>query len=54
LTTQQNVVAVLKGDVNGSWVAPTGSQDLDITSPAYFTDLAAKLGTQANQWAVIG
>ncbi|CAN1566934.1 SbsA, Ig-like domain containing protein [Burkholderiaceae bacterium] len=54
LTTQQNVVAVLKGDVNGSWVAPTGSQDLDITTPAYFTDLAAKLGTQVNQWAVIG
>jgi hypothetical protein len=54
LTTQQNVVAVLKGDVNGSWTAPTGSQDLDITSPSYFTDLATKLGTQVNQWAVLG
>jgi VCBS repeat-containing protein len=54
LTTQQNVVAVLKGDVNGSWTPPTGAQDLDITSPAYFTELAAKLGTQVNQWAVIG
>ena len=54
LTTQQNVVAVLKGDVNGSWTAPTGSQDLDITTPSYFTDLAAKLGTQVNQWAVLG
>ena len=54
LTTQQNVVAVLKGDVNGSWTPPAGSQDLDITSPAYFTELATKLGTQANQWAVIG
>ena len=54
LTTQQNVVVVLKGDVNGSWTAPTGSQDLDITTPSYFNDLAAKLGTQVNQWAVIG
>jgi hypothetical protein len=54
LTTEQNVVAVLKGDVNGSWTPPTGSQDLDITSPAYFTDLAVKLGTNVNQWAVIG
>jgi hypothetical protein len=40
--------------VNGSWTPPTGGQDLDITSPAYFTDLATKLGTQVNQWAVIG
>jgi hypothetical protein len=54
LTTQQNVVAVLKGDVNGSWVAPAGTQDLDITSPAYFADLASKMGVPANQWAVIG
>jgi hypothetical protein len=54
LTTQQNVVAVLKGDVNGSWTAPVGSQDLDIISPSYFTDLATKLGTQVNQWAVLG
>lgn len=48
LTTQQNVVAVLKGDVNGSWTAPTGSQDLDITTPSYFNDLATKIGTQVN------
>ena len=54
LTTQQNVVAVLKGDVNGSWTAPVGSQDLDIISPSYFTDLATKLGTQVTQWAVLG
>jgi cyclophilin family peptidyl-prolyl cis-trans isomerase len=54
LTTEKNVVAVLKGDVNGSWSPPAGSQDLDITSPAYFTELAAKLGTLASQWAVIG
>jgi hypothetical protein len=54
LTTQQNVVAVLKGDVNGSWTPPAGSQDLDIISPSYFTDLATKLGTPLTQWAVLG
>jgi hypothetical protein len=54
LTTQQNVVAVLKGDVNGSWTPPSGAQDLDITSPAYFADLASKMGVPVNQWAVIG
>jgi hypothetical protein len=54
LTTQQNVVGVLKGDVNGSWTPPAGAQDLDITSPGYFAELATKIGTQTNQWAVIG
>lgn len=53
-TAQKNVVAVLKGDVNGSWVAPTGSQDLDVMIPTYFTDLAAKLEVPAHQWAVMG
>lgn len=54
LTTEQNVVAVLKGDVNGSWLAPAGSQDLYVTNPAYFAELAAKLGAPVSQWAVIG
>jgi hypothetical protein len=32
-----------------------GSYQLDFSkAPAYFTDLATKLGTQANHWAVIG
>jgi cyclophilin family peptidyl-prolyl cis-trans isomerase len=53
-TAQKNVVAVLKGDVNGSWVAPAGSQDLDVMIPTYFTDLAAKLEVPAHQWAVMG
>jgi hypothetical protein len=31
-----NLVGVLKGDVNGSWSAPTGSADLDVLYPGHF------------------
>jgi hypothetical protein len=43
-----NLVGVLKGDVNGSWAAPAGSTDLDVTDPTYFERLALLLG-QPNQ-----
>jgi hypothetical protein len=45
-----NLVAVLKGDVNGSWTAPPGSQDLDALFPTYFDDLALLLGVPEDQW----
>lgn len=48
-----NLVAVLKGDVNGSWLAPPASVDLDVLNPSYFTDLAEKLGVPLAQWSVI-
>ena len=35
------LVGVLRGDVDGNWPAPPGSQDLDTTEPAYFTCLLA-------------
>jgi Ca2+-binding RTX toxin-like protein len=43
-----NLVGILKGDVNGSWVAPAGSTDLDVTDPTYFQRLAQLVG-QPNQ-----
>jgi Ca2+-binding RTX toxin-like protein len=43
-----NLVGILKGDVNGSWAAPAGSQDLDILDPTYFERLALLMG-QPNQ-----
>ena len=52
-TIPLNLVAVLKGDVNGSWSAPAGALDLDTVQPNYFTDLAAKLGVPAAQWGII-
>jgi hypothetical protein len=39
-----NLVSVLKGDVNGSWVAPAGSIDLDNLDATYFQRLAQLIG----------
>jgi hypothetical protein len=47
-----NLVAVLKGDVNGSWAAPTGSTDLDVTNPTYFQLLGTQLGVPTDVWGV--
>jgi hypothetical protein len=47
-----NLVALLKGDVNGSWGAPTGSQSLP---DSYFYALAAAhpLGMHINQFGLV-
>jgi hypothetical protein len=45
-----NLVGVLKGDVNGSWIAPVGSADLDVTDPTYFMNLATLIGAPVEQW----
>ena len=50
--TSVNLVAVLKGDVNGNWQAP---QDAPPTLPEnYFRDLSTKLNTPAVQWGIVG
>jgi hypothetical protein len=48
----QNFVAVLKGDVNGSWAAPAGSEKL---ADSYFTDLVAHNpnSMQLSQWGIL-
>lgn len=50
------LVGVLRGDVDGSWAAPSGAPRLE---DAYFTDLADRLHTQhptagfeLSQWGV--
>ena len=52
--TTVNLVGVLKGDVNGSWAAPAGSQDLDVLQPTYFQDLVTTtlIGVPLDQWGV--
>lgn len=46
-----NLVGVLKGDVNGSWVAPAGSTDLNLTDPTCFQRLAELVGVpNQDQW----
>jgi hypothetical protein len=51
-TQTQNFVAVLKGDVNGSWVAPAGSEKL---ADSYFVDLVAHnpKSMQLSQWGIL-
>jgi hypothetical protein len=46
-------VGVLKGDVNGSWSAPAGSTDLDVTQPTYFQLLGTQLGMPTDVWGVV-
>jgi Ca2+-binding RTX toxin-like protein len=55
------LVGVLRGDVDASWPAPAGSQDLDTLEPAYFDTLLAGLttahpgaGFALSQWGVYG
>jgi hypothetical protein len=47
-----NLVGVLKGDVNGSWSAPAGAQDLDVLQPGYFDDLSQRIGAPLDQFGV--
>ena len=47
-----NLVGVLKGDVNGSWVAPVGSTDLDAIDPTYFSTLSSIFGMPLTQFAI--
>jgi hypothetical protein len=49
---ETNLVGVLKGDVNGSWAAPTGSVDLDVLEPNYFNALTQQYGVPLSQFGV--
>ncbi len=44
-----NLVAVLRGDVNGSW-SSAGAQDLDVVDPNYFKLLGSQLGQPLDVW----
>lgn len=53
------LVGVLRGDVDASWPAPAGSNDLDIVEPSYFDTLLAGLaeaqpiaGFTPAQWGI--
>jgi methionine-rich copper-binding protein CopC len=48
--TTVNLLAVLKGDVNGSWIGASGTQSLP---NSYFTDLVAKGLGPLSTWAVV-
>ena len=47
-----NVVAVLKGDVNGNWAAGVSVPTLDTLNPNYFAELSSRLGCPQSQWVL--
>jgi len=50
---EANLVGVLKGDVNGSWTAPTDSLDLDTLVPTHFTALSSVFGMPVAQFGIV-
>ena len=51
--TTQNLVGFIKGDVNGSWVPPTGTQYVETTDPTHFTALYNTLHIPMSEWGVL-
>jgi hypothetical protein len=48
-----NMVAVLKGDVNGSWgTSSAATTHVDYSDPAYFANLASKLHVAQDVWGI--
>lgn len=50
-TQNLNLVAVLKGDVNGSWVS-NSAPNAPVLDNDYFTELAARLNVPVSQWVL--
>ncbi len=51
--TTDNLVGIIKGDVNGSWVPPTGSSYVETLQPSYFTTLANTIHSPISEWGVL-
>ena len=51
--TTENLVGIIKGDVNGSWVPPTGSSYVETLQPSYFTALANTIHTPISEFGVL-
>ena len=51
--TTDNPVGIIKGDVNGSWVLPTGTQYVETTDPIHFTALYNTLHIPMSEWGVL-
>ena len=51
--TTTNLVAVLMGDVNGSWAAPVGALNVETLQPSYFTVLSSAIHTPVSEWGIL-
>ena len=52
--TTENLVGILKGDVNGSWAPPAGSSYVETLQPNYFTTLANTIHTPLSEFGIFG
>lgn len=50
-TQNLNLVAILKGDVNGSW-NPNATPNAPVLSNTYFEELALSMGVPSSQWVL--
>ena len=50
--TTVNLAGFIKGDVNGSWTPPTGTQYVEATDPAHFTSLNSVFHVPLSEWAI--
>ena len=50
--TTVNLAGFIKGDVNGSWPPPTGTQNVENSDPTHFTSLYNALHIPLSEWAI--
>ena len=48
-----NLAGFIKGDVNGSWTSPAGTQYVETTDPNHFTNLNSTLHIPLSEWGVL-
>ena len=51
--TTVNLAGFIKGDVNGSWTPPTGTQYVETTDPNHFTNLSNIYHIPLSEWGVL-
>jgi hypothetical protein len=49
----QNMIGVLRGDVDGDWRPPAGSSYIESLDPQYFSKLAQSMNVSESQWFVL-
>jgi hypothetical protein len=50
--TTVNLAGFIKGDVNGSWTPPTGTQYVETSDPSHYTNLNSVFHVPLSEWAI--
>ena len=51
--TTVKLAGFIKGDVNGSWAPPTGTQYVETGDPSHFTNLSNIFHIPLSEWGVL-